>query len=83
MATRAEKLALNALVGLCESEQEKNHVSMAKFFDDLFTVFCSNTQESIPQFVESSYTGIHLNDTYEEGKLTVKIYHFVINCIIK
>lgn len=71
MATNAERNALNALVNLCESEQERNYVSMAKFFDDLFTVFNSDNNVKTPSSVDSSYTGIHLNEVYEEGDLSL------------
>ena len=60
--------ALNALLNICENEQEKKHVTMSKFFDDLFEVFHNHKNAiNFPYSIETSYAGLHLNDHYEEN----------------
>lgn len=60
--------ALNALLNICENEQEKKHVTMSKFFDDLFEVFHNHKHAiNFPNSIETSYAGLHLNDHYEEN----------------
>ena len=82
MISKKEKNALNSLINICEMEQERNYASMSKFFDDLFTVFHNFKNTRIPQFVETTYTGIHLNDTYEENDFLKMIEQFRNNKIL-
>jgi serine/threonine-protein phosphatase with EF-hands len=82
MANKKEKLALNALVNICENEQEREYASISKFFDDLFIVFERNEQIDLPEYVETCYTGIHLNETYEESDFLKMIEQFRNNKIL-
>ena len=82
MANKKEKLALNALVNICENEQEREYASISKFFDDLFIVFERNEQIDLPEYVETFYTGIHLNETYEESDFLKMIEQFRNNKIL-
>jgi hypothetical protein len=65
-STEAE--ALNAVLHLTEHVQEQSFTSMASFFDDLFSAYSKNFgAEAAPDSIESTYTGVHLNQTYEES----------------
>lgn len=73
----AERESLNALVQVCEQEQELNYISMTKFFDDLFTIFHNlNSLSSLPEIVESTYTGLHLTQTYNEEEFIKMLEQF-------
>lgn len=75
--------ALNALVNICELEQEKNHVTMSTFFDDLFILFHNYKNAIIPEAIESTYTGLHLNSTqYTETDFLKMINEFRDNKLI-
>lgn len=72
-----EREALNALLNFCELEQERHHVSMSLFFEDLFAVYHDfkslNTSELV---VESSYTGVHLSESYYEKEFLHLVEQF-------
>jgi hypothetical protein len=74
-STEAE--ALDAVLNLIEMVQEQSFTSMATFFDDLFAAYASNfKKETEPESVEASYTGIHLNRTYEENDFSKMVDEF-------
>lgn len=73
---KEEKEALNALLPICEMEQEKNYVSMSQFFDDLFTAFKYLIEIKEPDIVEASYTGLHLTENYREDDFYKMIDEF-------
>lgn len=77
MISQNEIDALNSLVKLTETYQEQGHVTMCNFFDDLFSAFSFKfTKEIFPTEIESSYTGIHLNQTYEQADFVLLIESF-------
>lgn len=76
MVSRSERKALNALVSVCEEEQERNYASMSKFFDDLFAAFYSLKNLIVPTSIEPTYTGIHLNEKYEENDFLKLVEQF-------
>lgn len=77
MNTQSEKDALDALVGITEIFKEQGYVSMAKFFDSLFSAFSFKFGSQVtPETVDETYTGIHLNKSYEEGDLMLMIESF-------
>ena len=72
--------AYDALVGVSEMLQEQNYSSLAQFFDHLFAAFSKQLNTSIvPGIVESSYTGIHLGETYEENDFVKMANSFLNN----
>ena len=72
-----EIVALNSLRGLIEVVQERDFGSMARFFDDLFSVFSSQFSKEIqPESVEASYTGIHLGKVYKEEDFMKMVEEF-------
>ena len=82
MVSKRERRALNALVGVCEMEQERNYASMSRFFDDLFAAFHNFKNLIVPHTVEQSYTGIHLNNKYEESDFLKLVEQFRNNKIL-
>lgn len=79
MVSKRERRALNALVDICEMEQERNYASMSKFFDDLFIAFHNFKDTIIPTHIESNYKGIHLNEKYQESDFNRLVDQFYNN----
>jgi hypothetical protein len=76
-APSTEAQALDAVLNLTEMVQEQSFTSMATFFDDLFTAYSKNfTAETVPDSIESTYTGVHLNQAYEENDFEKMITSF-------
>ena len=72
-----EKEALNALVLVSEMIQERDYISMARFFNDIFSAYGSHLEkEIIPESIESSYTGLHLGEKYEESDFMQLVDNF-------
>lgn len=81
-SSNTEREAINALAHICEHEQERNYLSMKKFFEDLFTVF-HNFNKSIKEpLIESTYAGVHLTQTYNEEEFIKMIEQFYAKKII-
>ena len=77
MPSQQENEALNAIVGITEMHQERNYASLAKFFNDMFAAFSFKLNKVLePKEIETNYTGIHLNETYEEGDFNDMIESF-------
>ena len=75
--------AYDALVGVSEMIQEQNYASLAQFFDHLFSAFSKQLSSSvIPESVESSYSGIHLGENYEENDFVKMANGFLNNQVI-
>lgn len=77
MPSQQEKEALNSIVGITEMHQERNYASLAKFFDDMFAAYSSRITKVLePKEIEENYTGVHLNEQYEEGDFIDMIESF-------
>ncbi len=76
--------AINALVVVNEMIQERNYTSMSNFFDDLFSLINAKISQNLvqPDYVESSYVGVHINETYEESDFLKMIEGFKANKMI-
>ena len=84
MSNILETKALNAIIQVNEMIQEKNFTSMAKFFDDLFNIVNTkiNNQSLQPEYVEATYVGLHINETYEESDFLKMLEEFKNNKMI-
>ena len=84
MENSEEIRAINALVEVNEMIQERNYATTAKFFNDLYSLVSSKMKNSlvIPEEVESSYVGVHINEIYEESDLLKMIEGFRTNQLI-
>ena len=77
MTSNDELEAFDSIVPIAEMFQERSYTLMSKFFDDLFAVYSSKMEKPyIPDQIDSNYTGIHLNDAYEEADLIKMIESF-------
>jgi hypothetical protein len=77
MSNNYELEAFDAIVGISEMLQERNYTTMSKFFDDLLAVYAPNMQKPLePDHIDASYTGIHLNEAYEESDLLKMLESF-------
>lgn len=84
MSNILETNALNAVIEVNEMIQERNFTSMAKFFDDLFNIVNSKiaNQSLQPEYVEATYVGLHINETYEESDFLKMLEEFKSNKMI-
>ena len=72
-----EKEAMDALVLVSEMIQEKDYISMAKFFNDMFSAYGSQMKkEVVPESIEPSYSGIHLGEKYEDSDFMQLVDNF-------
>jgi hypothetical protein len=79
MQQNQEHEALNSLVNITEIINERSYASLAKFFDDLLSVYNSKIKtqsEDEPETIEPTYAGIHLNQKYEEEDFLRMIEEF-------
>jgi len=77
MPSQQETDALNSVIGITEMHQERNYASLAKFFDDMFAAYSSRINKVLePKEIEDNYTGVHLNETFEEGDFIDMIESF-------
>ncbi len=79
-----EENAINALINVNEMIQERNFTSMSNFFDDLYSLVNAKlkNKDIQPDNVESSYVGVHINETYEESDFLKMIEGFKSNQMI-
>jgi len=74
-----EAKALNAIVGITEMEQERDYASLAKFFADMFVAYSAKISNVLePKEIEENYTGIHLNEDYNEDDFVKLIESFKV-----
>ena len=77
-----ENEAIKGIVGITEMHQEREYALMAKFFDDMFGAYSLKVKNVLePKVIEEDYTGILLNESYNETDFTNMIESFKVGKI--